>query len=82
METIGRIRGIFWALCVGVVALYAFFAALDAFSPTEAVWVTATVAALAVLCAVHFTRIRHSLGKHAHDVDRRALNAFRERRGF
>jgi cytochrome c biogenesis protein CcdA len=82
MEGIRRAGGFFWAFALGVIALFLFFAALEAFSPAETLWLTIVVGVLAVLCLVHFMRIRHALGEHRNDQSRRALNAFRERRGF
>ena len=82
MESIGRLSAVFWAVCVGIVVLFAFFAALQAFSPGDVLWLSAIVAALAVLCVVHFVRLRHHMNEHEHDAFRRHINAFRERRGF
>ena len=67
----------FWVLVLGVVALFAFFAALGAFEVGEAVWVTVAVVALAALWLVHAMWVsRHSDGR-----DPAAIRA-RERRGF
>ncbi|HYU59330.1 MAG TPA: hypothetical protein VEK39_01090 [Solirubrobacterales bacterium] len=82
MESIGRLSGIFWAVCVGFIVLFVFFAALQAFSPGDVLWLSAIVAALAVLCFVHFMRVRRHMDEHEHDAFRRHVNAFRERRGF
>jgi len=82
VRTIGRLSGAFWALSVGVVALFAFFAALQAISPDEVWWLTVAVAILAAMCLVHFTRVRRALDEHEQDQFRRMVNAFRERRGF
>ena len=82
MSTIGKLSGVFWALCVGVVVLFAFFAALQAISPGEVWWLTVGVAILAVMCLVHFMRVRRALDEHEQDEFRRMVNAFRERRGF
>ena len=40
------LRETFWVLALAVIVLFAFFAALGAFSPTEALWLTIIVAAL------------------------------------
>jgi fatty acid desaturase len=78
----GKVSGVFWALCVGAVVLFAFFAALQAFSPTEVVWLTIAVAIVATMCLFHFMRVRRALDEHDQDQFRRMVNAFRERRGF
>jgi fatty acid desaturase len=82
VESLARLSGLFWAGCLGVVVLFAFFAALQAFSPADVLWLTVAVAALAVMCLVHFTRLARHIGEHEHDEFRRHVNAFRERRGF
>ena len=70
-------RETFWILALAVIALFAFFAALGAFSPGDAIWLTILVAILCVAWiahAIHEGRIR----------DRRDPNVVRarERRGF
>jgi hypothetical protein len=82
LRTIGKVSGVFWASCVGAVALFAFFVALQAISPTEVLWLTIAVAILATMCVVHFMRVRRALDEHEQDQFRRMVNAFRERRGF
>jgi peptidoglycan/LPS O-acetylase OafA/YrhL len=82
VESIRRFSGIFWAVCVGIIVLFVFFAALQAFSPGDVLWLSAVVAVLAVVCVVHFMRTRRYLDEHEHDAFRRHVNAFRERRGF
>ncbi len=74
--------GIFWVLCLGAVVLYAFFAVLGAFDPGEVMWLTISVGILALLCMVHFWRIRHALDDGRHDELARSVHAMRERRGF
>jgi hypothetical protein len=69
----------FWALAIGVIAAYAFFAALGAFSPGDVLGITIAVGILVGLCA-----LRAWIGGHrqpAHDKDPRLVHA-RERRGF
>lgn len=67
----------FWVLVLGVVALFAFFAALGAFEVGEAVWLTAIVVILAALWLTHAMWVsRHSDGR-----DPASIRA-RERRGF
>jgi hypothetical protein len=63
----------FWVLVLGVVALFAFFAALGAFEVGDTVWVTAVVVILAAAWLVHAMWVsKHSDGRDRH----------RERRGF
>ncbi|HMJ35845.1 MAG TPA: hypothetical protein VK501_18215 [Baekduia sp.] len=68
----------FWALALGVIAAYAFFAALGAFSPGDVLGVTIAVAILVGLFV-----LRGLLARHSARVDRdpRLVHA-RERRGF
>lgn len=82
MRALGNALGAFWMLATGAVVLYVFFVALDAFEPTEAWLVTAVVAVLAVLVAIHFVRVRRELARHGPNEARRSLNRMRERRGF
>jgi fatty acid desaturase len=80
VDTLRRLSGVFWLVCLGIVTLYVFFLALGAFSVGELVVVTIIVAALIVLCFIHFIRVRHHIEEHIEL--RRKVNAFRERRGF
>jgi hypothetical protein len=67
----------FWVLVLGVVALFAFFAALGAFEVGEAVWLTVAVVVLAALWLAHALWVsRHDDGR-----DPATIRA-RERRGF
>jgi hypothetical protein len=80
VESIGRLSGVFWAICVGVVGLYLFFLALGAYSVGELVVVTIVVGVLMVLLFIHFARVRRHIED---DLEfRRKVNAFRETRGF
>ena len=67
----------FWVLAIGVIAAYAFFAALGAFSPGEVLGVTIGVAALLALWIVRALRARRATARR----DPRLVHA-RERRGF
>jgi uncharacterized membrane protein YhaH (DUF805 family) len=67
----------FWVLAMGVIAAYAFFAALGAFSPGDVLGVTIGVAVLLVLWIVRALRARRA----ADNRDPRLVHA-RERRGF
>lgn len=67
----------FWILVLAVIALFAFFVALGAFSPGEVVVLTVAVIALAILWILHAVwQSRHREGR-----DPAAVRA-RERRGF
>jgi uncharacterized membrane protein YhaH (DUF805 family) len=67
----------FWILVLSVIVLFAFFVALGAFNPTEVVWLSLGVAALALLWAAHaLWEARHRDGRHP------AAIRNRERRGF
>jgi hypothetical protein len=69
-------RELFWVLALGVIAAYAFFFALGAFSPGDVLPVTAVIAVLVVLWLVHA-----ELAGHVARQDARLRHA-RERRGF
>ena len=67
----------FWVLALAIIVLFAFFAALGAFSPGEAVGLTIGVVVLAVLWVAHaMWDSRHT---DPHDP---AMVRARERRGF
>jgi steroid 5-alpha reductase family enzyme len=68
----------FWVLAMGVIAAYAFFAALGAFAPGDVLAVTIGVAILLALWTVRALRARRAA---AADRDPRLVHA-RERRGF
>jgi Flp pilus assembly protein TadB len=68
----------FWVLAIGVIAAYAFFAALGAFSPGDVLGVTIGVGILLALWIVRVLRARRAaVASH----DPRLVHA-RERRGF
>jgi uncharacterized membrane protein YgaE (UPF0421/DUF939 family) len=67
----------FWALAIGVIAAYVFFAALGAFSPGDVLGVTIAVAILVGLCLLRAVIARRAV----RDRDPRLVHA-RERRGF
>jgi uncharacterized membrane protein YhaH (DUF805 family) len=71
------LRESFWMLTLAVIALFAFFAALGAFSPADVVWATILVALLCVLWMVHAVLA----ARHGDARDPAAVRA-RERRGF
>ncbi|HTE61326.1 MAG TPA: hypothetical protein VK631_13325 [Solirubrobacteraceae bacterium] len=70
-------RETFWILALAVIALFAFFAALGAFSPLDVIWATILVVLLGVLWVVHAV----VEGRHRDRRDPAAVRA-RERRGF
>jgi hypothetical protein len=84
MRVIGSIVGVFWTICLGAVALFVFFAATGAISPTEVLWLTIAVGVIALLALIHFLHLRRALDDHDHRHDdlARSVHAMRERRGF
>ena len=67
----------FWILVLSIVVLFAFFIALGAFSPGDAVWLTLAVLGLALLWAAHAVwDARHRTGRDPATIRNR------ERRGF
>jgi hypothetical protein len=70
-------RETFWLLALAVIALFAFFVALGALSPGEAVVLTIVVAILCALWVVHAV-----LEGRKRDRRDPALIRARERRGF
>ncbi len=73
------IRGAFWTVAIAVIAGYAFFALVGAFSVTDAAAATLLVGTLALLWIVHAVIARRN-----HDVAQRdpRMRAARQRRGF
>jgi len=67
----------FWLLVLGVVVMFAFFAALGAFEVGEAVVMTVVVAVLAALWLAHAVWV----ARHDDGPDPTAIRN-RERRGF
>ena len=70
----------FWAASLGLVVLFAFFAAIGGFSPTEAIWLTALVCVMAIAFAFHAYRVRRQMAGHGGLS--REQQRMRERRGF
>ena len=70
------LRETFWVLALAVIVLFVFFAALGAFAPADALWVTLIVAALCVLWIVHAVMEGRRRERSAD------LIRARERRGF
>jgi steroid 5-alpha reductase family enzyme len=69
----------FWVLAIGVIAAYAFFAALGAFSPGDVLGVTIAVAVLAGLWVARAAVSGRRAARR--EKDPRLVHA-RERRGF
>jgi hypothetical protein len=83
MDVFVQVRISLWLCALGVVVLYASFAALAAISPTEVAGVTAIVAGLATLVTIRNLRVKAELADPGGDPRvRRSLNRQRERRGF
>ena len=73
------IRNAFWALVVGTVCLFAFFAATGAWDPAESPVAAIAVGVLCVLWAAH----AYAVHRHHQEQQRDpALRHARERRGF
>ena len=70
-------RETFWILALAVIALFAFFVALGAFSPMDVIWATILVVVLCVLWVVHAV-----LEDRRRDRRDPGLIRARERRGF
>ncbi len=71
------LRETLWILALAVIALFAFFAALGAFSPLDVLWATIAVGVLCVLWVMHAVLE----DRHRDRRDPSAVRA-RERRGF
>jgi uncharacterized membrane protein YhaH (DUF805 family) len=72
-----RLSATFWALCLAVIALFAFFWALGAFNAGDAIGVTIAVVALTGLWIGHAIWV----SRHHDGQDSEVVRA-RERRGF
>jgi hypothetical protein len=79
---IDRLGGAFWALCLGSIALFGFFAAVGSFAPAQVPLLTAAVAVLALAFAAHAAQVTRVLRGSRSGETMRALNRLRERRGF
>jgi hypothetical protein len=72
----------FWALCIGALALFIFFAAIGSFSPGQVPVLTIAVGVLALAFALHALHVSQVLrGSHSGET-MQVLNRLRERRGF
>ena len=79
---LSRTLGPLSVICIGVVVMFVFFAALGGISPGEVVGLTIVVGVLALLLVVRFLLVRHELGARGSQATLRSVNALRERRGF
>jgi fatty acid desaturase len=71
-----------WAMCLGAVALFGFFAVMGGFAPGDVLWLSLVVAFLAAAFVIHQLRVAHELSEHEDDEMVRQLQRIRERRGF
>jgi membrane protein implicated in regulation of membrane protease activity len=79
-EAARTVRDAFWVLALGVIAAYAFFYALGAFSPGDVLGVTIAVG---ILLALWLLRVWSQAHHHETDEHRDTrLTHARERRGF
>ena len=79
---LNRMIGLLSVLCLGAVVLFAFFAALGAFSLNEALVPTIIVGVLGLLFAARALYVRHELGEHGNQAMLRSVNSLSERSGF
>ena len=79
---LSRTLGPLSVICLGLVVLFAFFAALGGIAPGEAVGVTIVIGVLALLFLVRSLVVRHDLGARGNQATQRSVNSLRERRGF
>jgi hypothetical protein len=79
---IDRLGGIFWAVCLGVVVLFGFEAAIGGFNPGDTLWLTITIGLMALAFTVHAVRVGVFLRGARTGETLRVLNGLRERRGF
>jgi hypothetical protein len=79
---LSRMLGPLSVLCLGIVVMFVFFAALGGVTPGEVLLPSIVVGALALLFAVRALVARHELGEGGSHTTARAVNSLRERRGF
>lgn len=80
-ELFGRVGRVFWATCLGVIALFAFFAAIGGFSPADVAWLTVLVCVMAVAFGIHAYRLRRQMATGGGGLTKEQQR-MRERRGF
>jgi len=79
---LNRTLGPLSVICLGLVVLFAFFAALGGIAPGEVDGVTIVIGVLALLFLVRSLVVRHELGARGSQATLRSVNSLRERRGF
>jgi hypothetical protein len=79
---VDRVGGVIWALCLGCIALFAFFIATGSITPAEVPWLTIAVGVLAIAFSLHAIQVSHVLRGSRSGETMRVLNRLRERRGF
>ena len=79
---LSRILGPLSVLCLGVVVLFLFFAALGAITLSDMAVPLIIVGVLGLLFAAHTLYVRRKLGEHGNQEMLRSVNSLRERRGF
>ena len=80
-DVFGRVSRAFWAICLGVIVLFVFFAALGGISPGDVAWLTAIVVVMAIAFAIHSYRLRRQIAAGDPGLSK-AQQEMRERRGF
>jgi hypothetical protein len=79
---LSRTLGPLSVICLGLVVMFVFFAALAGVSPSEVIVPTIVVGVLALLLLARSLVVRHELGARGSHATLRSVNALRERRGF
>jgi hypothetical protein len=79
---LSRMLGPLAVICLGLVVMFVFFATLAGIAPSDVLWPSIVVAALAVLSTVRALIVRHGLGENGNRNMLRSVNSLRERRGF
>ncbi|HEY3193587.1 MAG TPA: hypothetical protein VGJ61_12435 [Solirubrobacterales bacterium] len=79
---LSRMLGPLSVLCLGAVVMFVFFAVLGGVAPSEVLFPSIVVAALALLFTVRSFVVRHELGENGNRNMLRSVNSLRERRGF
>jgi uncharacterized membrane protein len=79
---LSKTLGPLWVVLLGIIVMFAFFAALGLFSPADVLWLTAGVAIVLILFGIRSLMMRRHMGTHGNQDLFRSLNHLRERRGF
>jgi len=80
--SLSRMLAFLSVLCLGAVALFAFFAVLGEVSLGSVLALSIVLAVLLTLAAVHALLVRRNLHTHGNQDFFRTQNRLRERRGF